>query len=215
MRPNAREKGERLIRVRHNGDERLLDPARFESLGEAVTACLEGDAGDGAILHRVRLNGHWVPERGLDALLALPLEGITDIELESRSARAVAVASLESARAYLPNVLRCVRRTAALLRSGRIEEANGLYAATLDALGVLVFALRAAGSELPEAEDLREVEGEWSRGVAGLLAAQEIADWIRVADALEYELTPLLEGWEAGIRRAQERIGEDDGRRDG
>lgn len=127
------------------------------------------------------------------------------------SPRGVALSALGSSIDYLPRVRAALARTVSLLRSGRIEEGNQLYAQLLDALGVVVYAISAAASQIgPAARSLEGVSAEAEECVEQLLVAQERRDWIRVADALEYEMDLCLVRWDEQIREVRQRTGEDD-----
>ena len=116
---------------------------------------------------------------------------------EPPSARAAALACIASARDYVPNVARAVTRTASLLRAGQIDDGNRLCADVADALGVLVFVLGGAARELgPEGAALRGSEAAANARVGPLLDAHARGDWIRVADALDHDVAPLLARWE-------------------
>ncbi len=131
-----------------------------------------------------------------------------DASRQSASTRDVALSALESSSQYLPNVRVAVERTAGLLRAGRIEEGNRIYAQLLDALGVLVFAMSAAGEQLREVgAPLGSASREARESVDGLLEAQQRCDWVRIADRLEYEVVPLLGVWDERIRDVRRRAG--------
>lgn len=196
-----------MIRVRHNGRERSVAREEHASLGDAVASCLAGPEGQGEILERLCVNGVVLEDPDVAALRHLALADDDAIEIESRPARRVAAAGLESAAAYLPNVASSARRTALLLRGGEIQRANGLYAHLLDALAVLAFLLRAAAREVgPAGEGLSEVEAESGAVLTRLLVAQQRQDWIAVADGLEHEVSPLLGRWSEGVARARASI---------
>lgn len=120
----------------------------------------------------------------------------------SRSSREIGLANLAHARAYAENVRRATERVAALLRSARIEEANDLFAHTLDGLNVLVITIDGSagllGSEF--AASLPAANAEAETWVQTLIDAQESQDWIRVADVLEYDVSPALERWSQSLR---------------
>lgn len=201
-----------MIRVRHNDAERVLDPDGYGNLGDAIAACM-AESGDSAqVVERLQVNGCVIPEPSLEALHDLPLDGVTEIELESRSPRSVALASLDSSAGYLTRVREALDRAAALLRSGDVAAANRLYADILDALGVLVFSLGAAAATLgKDGEPLGSVGAEASPLLSSLVEAQGRRDWVRVADSLEHEVSPLLESWSRrvrDVRRAREAEGD-------
>lgn len=189
-----------MIRVTHNGVESALGCDAGGSLGEAIRACARGAQGATRVVTRVRVNGCDVPEDALARLEDFSLEGVSEIELESRPAREVAFASLETSAEYAASLHEALARTAEHLRTGRIEDANRLYAYALDGITVLVFAVEAAARELGEsAAPLGGLEQALLPWLEALVPAQEERDWVRVADYLEHEIAPLLDGWRAKL----------------
>ncbi len=123
----------------------------------------------------------------------------------ARARRDVALASLESTGEYLGAVRRCTASTAALFREQRVREAGEQYAHLLDALGVVLFSLRAAGSELgAEGAALASVEAEMHELSEVLIDAQERQDWLAVADGLERDLDRVLADWRDRARSVRE-----------
>lgn len=193
-----------MIRVRHNGEEKLHDPTLFGDLGELVESCLR-DAGEGHLLTRLALDGRELLEPDPQQLERVGLDGIADVELESRPLNEVALDALASASAYTEAIQGALAQTAGLFRGGRVEEANEIYADLVDAFSICVYALQAACDVLGDgARALRDLESELHPWLESLVAAQEERDWIRVADYLEYELAPLFEGWGRRIRETRE-----------
>ena len=120
----------------------------------------------------------------------------------ARSSREIGLSNLAHARAYAENVRRATERVASLLRAARVEEANDLFAHTLDALNVLVITIDAAAGLLGDEPvgALPSARAEADAWVGTLFDAQETQDWIRVADILEYDVSPSLERWSRALR---------------
>jgi hypothetical protein len=198
-----------MIRVRHNGQETLHDPTLFGDLGELVQSCLQ-QAGEGHLLTRLVLDGREIAETDSEPLERIGLEGLALVELESKPMAEVALGALAHAGAYVDAIRTALAQTAGLFRSGRVEQANQLYAELVDAFSICVYALQAACDVLGEtARALRGVESELQPWLEALVEAQEQRDWIRVADCLEYELAPLFEGWVRRIRETREHCAEE------
>ncbi len=194
-----------MIRIRHNGTESTLDPASCRHLGEAIDSCVRGSE---SLVTKVRVNGCDLPEGFLDKLEDFPLEGIAEIEVETREPCEVAAASLESSSDYAARLVNALQETAEQLRAGRIEQGNRLYTEVMDALGVLLYAIAAAAQVLGEdAASLEGLEGELQPWFEALFEAQKTWDWLRVADYLEFEVAELVTGWRQrieGVRRTLE-----------
>lgn len=177
-----------------DGQERKLERELHATLGDAIRD------GEGASERRVvvglRVDGVEVDPEAIELRLEGGLDGVRRAEVVTRGAREIALGGLESASSYAGAVREGVAEAAAKLREGRVPEANRLLADALDALGVLVFAVGAARREIGEScralDGLEEALAPW---LGAVLPAHESADWIRVADLLEYEIAPIVESW--------------------
>ena len=198
-----------MIRIRHNGVDRAVDAEGFGSLADLVRwSCEEGGLGEEVVVD-CRVNGMALDEERIANLAAVPIDQIGEIEMETRAPAAIALSSLSSSRDYTDRVREAFQRTASLLREGKVEDANQLYADAIDALSVLVYAISTAGQQLGEtAEPLCYVQAEVHPWLDGLLQAQQIRDWVRVADYLEYEVEPILADWGRRIDGVRRQCGE-------
>ena len=107
-----------------------------------------------------------------------------------------------------------LRRSADFLRAGKIEDANRIAAEATDAIGVLVYAIPAAGRVLGDAASaLHNVDNELQPWIEALVHAQSEMDWLRVADCLEYEVAELVGNWSERIERVESALADaaDDG----
>ena len=194
-----------MIRVQHNGEERLLDVSGLAHLGDVIEACATSDPRD--VVTCVRVNGCEIPDDSLDRLESFPLEGVEQIDVETRPRRAVAISSLESAAEYAPALSEALFAAASHLRGGRIEQAGRLQAEASDALGVFTFAVTAAAEALgSDGEPLCGLEAALRPWLQELLEAHQQQDWVRVADYLEYEVAPLIDGCRQGIARVLRQV---------
>lgn len=198
-----------MIRIRHNGVERETSAEGLLNLAELVAwSCREAGLGEEVVVD-CRVNGMALDEERLAALDAVPIEQLAAVEVETRAPAAIALSSLSSSRDYTDRVRAAFQRTAGLLREGKLEDANQLYVDAIDALSVLVYAIRTAGEQLGEpAAPLTRVEAEVHPWLNQLLDAQETRDWVRVADYLEYEVEPILADWGRRIDGVRRELGE-------
>lgn len=193
-----------MIAVRHNSVESAADVRRFAHLGELVFSLLREDTTCTRVVERLTVNGCAIPEESLEKLELFPLEDIHEIELASKPVVEVALASLESSRDYCERLRSAIDRIVDGLRAGRVEEANRLYCDAIDGLGLLVFAVTAAARELGESGlPLVGMDSAVIPSLEQLVEAQEVQDWVRVADTLEYELSPAIGEWRGRIEVAQ------------
>lgn len=180
-----------MIRVTHNGSTETRE-AKSGSLGELVQQLLASRP-EPSVATRLCVNGDAVPAESLEELHEVPIEGLEELELESEPVRAVAVRSLESAADFARQVQAALCRSAALMRSGEMDDALALYTQGLDGVSVLLFVVDSVATNLGEpAAPLTAVTQDLQPWLETLTEAQERADWIQVADCLQYELAPLL-----------------------
>lgn len=194
-----------MIRVRHNGAESGVDAARFSHLGDLIFSVLREDAGSARAVERVVVNGCEIPEQSLEKLELFPLDDVHEIELISRPLYEIALASLESSRDYCERLRVAFERIVDGLRAGRVEEANRLYCDAIDGLGLLVFAVTAAARQLGDRGlSLVGMDSAVIPSLEQLVEAQEVQDWVRVADTLEYELAPAIHEWRGRIEATEQ-----------
>ncbi len=184
-----------MIDVHHEGRETRVDPAVHPNLETVLRSCVPGFGAERVVVG-IRIDGCALSGAQLECPAEVSVEGTREIEIDSKPIRRVALESLEGAREYSQPVENGLLEAAGLLRSGRMEEANALFADLMDALSVLVFAFSAAGAQLGAAGSRLAGAGDelrpWSEA---LLEAQQQSDWVLVADYLEFEIAPLVSGW--------------------
>jgi hypothetical protein len=177
----------------HNGSARPIDAACHATVGDVLAACTSASE---HVLVELKLNGTEIDESERSAVAQLSTRGSGRLEVVSRPRREAALAGLESASAYAAQVAGAFARTAGLLRDGRLERAHALFRNCVDALSVLVVAVQRAALALgAEAEPLHALERE----LAGPLETSEgrlaEADWVGLADCLEYEIAAHVGRW--------------------
>ena len=191
-----------MIRVTHNGVEQSLDPAPRESLGDLLARLTQEPGGDPRVLVSLRVNAEEVADGDWESAGARSLEGVSELEIESRTRQEVAEQSLEGAADYARRVESAMLGAAARLRQGRLDEGAQLLADIADALSVLLYTIGAAAGLLGgEGAELASAESELEPWLAELLGAHETGDWLRCADLLEFELMPLVAGWREAIAK--------------
>ncbi len=122
---------------------------------------------------------------------------------DPRPPREIGLSSLAHARDYACRVSDVTDRVVEGLRSARIEEANELLAQVLDAIHVLVFTIDRATRllEAADAERCPTARHDCEAWIDRLVEAQQDQDWIRLADVLEYDVSPSLEHWSRALRQ--------------
>ncbi|HVP29118.1 MAG TPA: hypothetical protein VMW35_08145 [Myxococcota bacterium] len=190
----ARPDAAQVVLVIHDGEATELQRMSQRTLGAAIRGC-QRDA-ERRVVVRLRIDDRELAPEEIEPRLEGTLDEVRCVEVVTRLAREIAVEGLESASSYAGAVRAGVEEAAAKLREGRVPEANRLLADALDALGVLVFAIEAAGREIGEsARELDGLEEALTPWLDAIVPAHEAADWIRVADVLEYEVAPIVDRW--------------------
>ncbi|HEY8493230.1 MAG TPA: hypothetical protein VIN04_05010 [Myxococcota bacterium] len=189
----------------HNGRRRPLDARAWPTLGDVLDACLASEP-DEHVLLSLRLDGQEVEASELSELRQLATEGVRELEIRTRSRRAIAADALESAAEYAGQVVQALGRVASLLREGALVRGNALWADACEALELLLATVQAAAAALgDEATGLAALEAELRPRLEPLAEAQARGDWIALADGLDYELAPCVGAWPALLEAARAR----------
>jgi hypothetical protein len=195
-----------LIPIRHNGTEKNFENLDFANLGDVMSACVGADASQ--VVTSLRVNGCAIPDENLEMLEEFSVEGIEEIDIETRPVREVALGSLDSSISYGKKIEQALLDTATGLRAGKVQDANEIFADTIDALGVYLFALGAIGKALGEdGAELFGLEEELQPWLDELIEAQMDQDWLRVADFAEFEVAELISEWSRRLRRVRKALG--------
>ncbi|MGH0033715.1 MAG: hypothetical protein ACQGVK_01665 [Myxococcota bacterium] len=196
-----------MIQLISNGEESTLDVGDFTSVGEAIAQYTGGPEKVDLVLTRLCLDGREVPEEEWDEARGLTLDGIHALEIEATPVDEVARRSLHEVSEYGPRVRDALVRVVDGLRRGETQRACALYATSLDAISVVLFAVNASAARFAaEAESLAGMDAALLPWLKELADSQEREDWVSVADLLEFELIPLLEGWFERIAEVDHRL---------
>ncbi len=191
-----------MVRIRCDGTEREIDLSGCESVGDAIARCLHPESD--RVVTRVEVDGRDLSSEDRELLESIALGDVARVDVETDTPTSVALATLASADEYLGRIREALAQTSSLLRGGKIEQGNRLYADLLDALSVLVFAVASAGQQLGDAgRTLHEIESDLQPWLDALLDAQKLRDWVRVADYLEYEIDPIMGDWRRRLHGVQ------------
>ena len=165
---------------------------------------LEQDAiGRGDVVTEVRFDGvdeptFWQPEEAGRAL-----SGVELIEVQTMPSRALLDEALSRGELAVTTLASAAARTGVAFRGTDLETANNALADIGEGVRSLtsISKIAAAALELT----LEELEwnggsgavqiGELTRLLASIVEAQQAQDWLTVADILDYDFQPALEGW--------------------
>ena len=155
-------------------------------------------------LREVLINGQPYEEATMGSPLSISREGISRLEIQTVSAREMALHFLTSANPTLEALIQAAPAVAEMLRAGETQQANEKYLHLLNTLQLFlqmvekssnVLGVDVDGSRLEEVSSRRSFD-RLSNLIGQLLESQDQEDWLTLADILEYDLSPELESWQ-------------------
>lgn len=181
------------MQLRFDGNDKQIEGGCVDA-EQLLAPFLLDDGAAARVVVRLSLDGEEVPGEHLSDLSQIVLADAQRIDVDTVSVRDVALQGLASANDYAEQVCKALRSTADRLRSDRPEVASEQLAEAVDGLLVLFFALDAAASHLGAvAEPVAGIAARVQPWLDAVLEAHQGADWVRVADYLEYEIAPPLD----------------------
>ncbi|MFO0687179.1 MAG: hypothetical protein U0900_00545 [Myxococcota bacterium] len=186
-----------------NGESQSFDAGDCANLAELV-ARAESLAGDGpCVVTAVEIDGEPLPADELGNLEVRGIANVKRIAIVRRPRREVAIAVLGQGADYCGQIVGAIQQTVDHYRANRIQQASGVLADILDSISVLTGITASISEDLPtEAKTLSDLQGNIQPWLEAMLEAQVVQDPIQIADLLEYEIAPHIEGWGRAMRSA-------------
>jgi hypothetical protein len=184
-------------------DEAQPTENRCETWGELLVGLESQCARGGQVVTAVRFDGVDQPAFRAPALGAHRLDQVATIEVEAVRPAELLLASIDQAVAAIDTLQRSAERIGAAFRGFDVSTANEELAELAGSLGTVV----TITSTLSQAMGLNLGDLQCHGGRASqmidelvghadaLISAQEIGDWITVADIVEYDVAPSLRRW--------------------
>lgn len=155
------------------------------------------------VVTNVRLNGVEEPAFRDPSLCAQPMTAFALVEVETGEPQVLARRCLGEAAAAIAELRRATRDAADGFRVDKVSEAQAGLEHVSQGLVTVLRIVAAAGLALRRELDTPDRDGRSIGGLSTeldsvvqvLLEAQRNEDWIQVADILEYDLNPILNGW--------------------
>jgi hypothetical protein len=177
------------------------------SWGPLLDAVDRHVAPSGEIVAAVRFDGVDEPGFRDDAVLGLVLGSELIVEIETQHPNDLLGSVLDEASRSLPAVAASACELAGVLRGAQVDAAArgiGQLAETIANLVQLVVAAATARGIALDALETREGPAmpllrALDAQLTPLLEGQQAGDWITVADVLEYDIAPLMPRFEAVI----------------
>ena len=186
-----------------NGERSAIDAHDCLNLAELIARAEALEAsGEANVVVAVEVDGEALSADELDRLELRPLENVKRVRVERRPSREIAYGVLEQGSDYTQRILAFVREIVDAYRDGKSESANRGLADVLDSLTVLTgITYSISGVLVDAATELAALQGEIQPWLEEMLEAQQGEDLIRIADLLEYEITPRIGQWGEAMTR--------------
>ena len=136
------------------------------------------------------------------------LQGLSEIDIESGDFDSVVRESLEELDQELNRVAETGSEVVRLFENRDQEAAYALLGQYLESLRVLFRIFTEIGWPEQDGEETTPatLTASLEQALAQLISAQENGFWISVCDVLEYEITPVLDGWKRLVQKANVHI---------
>jgi hypothetical protein len=175
------------------------------NLEEILTRVMSEHVQPGKVITRVKLNGTGYSEENPHDAARVPSKDIKTLEIDTMSAEEMARHFFRNGGKYLDLLIKGAEKISELFRIADETEANEHYSEYLENLRLFIQmvaeskeALHLNLSAIPFQNATVEDEVQKLSNVMDqMLKVQENEDWVMLADLLEYELIPLLRGWES------------------
>ena len=180
-----------------NGELRPVDTSDCANLAELIARAesFEGES-EASVVVAVEVDGETLSPEALGFLESRPLANVKRVSVLRRPSREVALGVLEQGAAYTGRIVAAIAEIIGDYRAGRSENANRVLADVLDSLSVLTGITYSISGVLPkQAKALAALQSEIHPWLEEMLDAQTGEDPIRIADVLEYEISPRVERW--------------------
>jgi hypothetical protein len=193
-------------------DSSLIPGVNAPITVDALLSAVEPVLGQsGRIVTALRINGVDEPAFREPDILERSLANADEIDLATTPVGVIAYQALHDALRYLPDLAREARGVATGLRGAQVSEPRKAIGDLADNLALLAALVHTADMWARQAglaagdwlgEDVAAVE----RVAGSIEGAVRAEDWITAADALEYDLTAALEGWQERLTEGRGQV---------
>jgi hypothetical protein len=180
-----------------------LEGAQSTNLEEILMKVISEHVQPGKIITGVKLNGTGYSEKNPHDAASVALKDIKILEIDTMSAEEMAKHFFTNGEKYLDLLIKGAEKISELFRVADETEANEHYVEYLENLRLFLQmiaqcteVLHVDLSAIPfQKASVKEEVQKLSGVMDQMLKVQEDEDWVMLADLLEYELIPLLKGW--------------------
>ncbi|MDO8834151.1 MAG: hypothetical protein Q7V01_01070 [Vicinamibacterales bacterium] len=188
--------------VEINGRETTVGN-QLKTVGDLVAFVDETLAASGEVVTALRLDE--VDEAAFrdPQVCRQRLSGFRAIQVESGSPQALARRCLGDAAQALGSLSQATHEAAGLFRGDDIAQAKAMLEQVSHGLMAVLRIVSAASLALrreldgagADGRSIASLSAELDRILQNLVASQQDEDWLQVADVLQYDLGPVLDGW--------------------
>ncbi len=203
-----------MPRLTIDGNESGLDLSGMRDISALMDALYESTAAGGRVVCRVTVDGRELDAGAEKAMAETGLSEVGEVDVTTGTASELYKSGIEGGLALVNAICADIGRSTASLRQGEFEGGLSMYMACLASMetffqlsGAILSGYQAGCFVVPEG---RGTPGAPSTDTAEILSrlfeAQRQEDWTLMADLLEYEVVPNLDGWKAfleNLRGAQ------------
>lgn len=186
-------------------DEPQTAEIQPETWGDLLETLDRRCAAGGHVLTAVRFDGVDQPAFRQQEILAASLSEISVVEAQSTTPQALLLTTLEEADQASTALVGAAERIGVAFRGFDISSANDDLVEFAQGLSTMVTLANVISQAIGVPLDGLACNGttgaamiaELATRTESLIAAQEIGDWITVADVVEYDVAPALARWPA------------------
>ena len=200
-----------MPRLLIDGKEAQWDLSGLPDLSALMVRLYEESAGEGRVVCRVMVDGKELDAAGEKGMADAPFEGFAEVSVTTGTAAELYKSGIEGALSLAEAMRADIGRSATSFRQGDFQGGLSMYMACVASMetffqlcGAILGGFQAGcfimeeGMAPPEAPSVDTAEI-----LNRLLEAQRAEDWTLMADVLEYEVVPNLEGWRRFLGKLQ------------
>lgn len=171
------------------------------TLGDLIGYVDEHLAATGEVMTAVRLDGVDAVAFRDPIVCSQALSAFRTVQVETGSPQVLARRCLDDAALALTSLSQATRTAADGFRGADVGQARSILEQVSQGLIAVLQVVSTAGLALPgafdgpDAHSVASLSAELDRIVGDLVTAQQNEDWLQVADILDYDLDPALNGW--------------------
>lgn len=195
-----------------DGNESGLPTEGMPDLAALLEALYAKAEADGRVLCRVEVDGRELDMSAEKDLAGTPLSGLGEVRATTGTAAELYRSGIEGALSLADAMASDIGRAAGSFRQGDFQRGLSMYVACVSSMetffqlsGALLGGFQSGRFAMPEgSEPPAPPTGDTAGILARLLDAQRREDWTLMADLLEYEVVPDLEGWKGFLGRLRD-----------